>query len=270
MTLTLANGKQARCEMWQPMFKQSVTDVGGSVNEFSAAGAAVGMPACRGGGNLFGFVPGSVKRLNLNSGKLTICLKLVFEVAVDEQLVKTLSVARIGYIIELNLKGGAAAARRRCVNVAKHTPCAEDNFLWALEFHDGNFLADAPEDLHSDADVRLRVAAENKWRGWLIKTVKPSGTSTVRAIEGVISGVWRRILHKAGSLKEKISESRGNGGVAVGLTGTESALISEAGESQTGRLNFPAADGAEAVHRKPMAFLVSHNASSDYVILGGV
>ena len=50
---------------------------------------------------------------HLDSGELAVSLEFLFQLAVNEQLVETLCIARIGHIIQLNFNRGAATTTRR-------------------------------------------------------------------------------------------------------------------------------------------------------------
>jgi hypothetical protein len=165
---------------------------------------------------------------DLDSGELAIGLERQLQIAIYKQLVETLCITCVGYIVQLNLNGGSAPAGGRSVDVTKDTTCSEDNGAGALELHNGNLLALAPEHLHRNAYIGLRVSAQDERLGRLIKTIKPRGTAAVGAHQCIIDGVRRRVLHKSGPVEEKVRQPRGDSRVPVGLAGAKPTLIAQA------------------------------------------
>ena len=94
---------------------------------------------------------------DLNPCELAVGLEWQLQVAVDEQLVEALYVAGVGYIVHLKLDGCSAAASGWRIDVAKYSPRAKYDCARSVELHNGDFLADPPEHLHSDTAVGLRV-----------------------------------------------------------------------------------------------------------------
>jgi len=165
---------------------------------------------------------------DLDSGELTVGLEGQLQVSIYEQLVETFSVACVSHIVHLNLDRSSAAAGRWRVDVAKDTTCAKNNGAGALELHNGNLLAFAPEHLHRNSDIGLRVRAQDErlWR--LVKTIEPGGAGAVGAHQGVFDGIGRGVLHKSGPVKEKVRQPGGDSSVPVGLAGAKPTLIAQA------------------------------------------
>jgi len=122
--------------------------------------------------------------------------------------------------------------------------------------------------LHSDADIRLGVAAQDKRRRGLVETIESGCAGAVGAHQCVVDGVWRGVLHKTGPVEQKIRQTRGDSGVPVGLACAKPTLVTEPGESHTGWLYLAATNGSQAIHREALAIIRGHEASADEVVLG--
>ena len=173
------------------------------------------------------YAPSSSDVYDLNSGELAVGLEGQLQVSIYKQLVETFGVACVGHIVHLKLDRGSAAAGRRRVDVAKDTTCTKNNGAWALELHNGNLLADTPEHLHRNADIRLRVRAQDERLRRLIKTIEPGGAGAVGAHQGVFDSIGRGILHKAGPVEEKVRQPGGDSSIPVGLARAKPTLIAQ-------------------------------------------
>ena len=165
---------------------------------------------------------------DLDTGEVAIGLEGQLQVTVYKQLVEALSVTCVSYIVHLNLDRSSAAAGRWRVNVAKDTTRSEDDGVGALELHNGNLLALAPEHLHRNADIGLGVRAQNERLRRLVKTIEPGGAGAMCAHQGIVDGVRRRVLHKSGPVEEKVRQPRGDSSIPVGLAGAKPTLVAQA------------------------------------------
>jgi len=138
---------------------------------------------------------------NVDPREFTVGLERKLQVTVDEQLVESFRIARIGNPIQLDLDSGTAATRGWLGDICNHATGPEDDGFRPLKLHNRYLLPDPPEHLQGDTGPSMIAAKYERCRRRFVEAVELCGGRTMGAHQSVVDSVGSRVLHEAGPLE---------------------------------------------------------------------